>query len=152
MWQILPDLFLGDRGTARDLPRLRERGITHVVNCSKELSCYFPDEFEYLWLRLGDPDPRFSAEITRFCNFIDAGRATGKVLVHCTGGVSRSPAVLLAYLIHLCGDLEEAVADLSRAVDTGIDLEFLQQIAHWRGLSLSPAEIQAMQWKLLRRA
>ena len=37
VWQILPDLFLGDRGDASDRERLRTNEITHIVNCSREL-------------------------------------------------------------------------------------------------------------------
>jgi protein-tyrosine phosphatase len=151
MWQILPDLFLGDRGTARDLARLRERGITHIVNCSKELDCHFEGEFVYLWLALEDPDPRFVDEIPRFLAFIDEGRREGRVLVHCTGGISRSPAVLLAYLCHLRGSLDKAVDELSLAVDTGIDEDFLTQLAATQGLELSRAEIKTMQRRLMRR-
>ena len=109
MWEILPDLFLGDRGDACDRERLRRRGITHIVTCSKELPCHFPADFEYLWLRMDDPDPSFEAKIPTFCAFIDAGRDRGQGLVHCTGGVSRSPAVILAYPCKLEGTLEKAV-------------------------------------------
>jgi hypothetical protein len=74
LWEILPDLFLGDRGDASDRDRLRKRGVTHIVNCSKELSCHFEGEFQYLWLRMEDPDPAFADKVETFCAFIDAGR------------------------------------------------------------------------------
>jgi hypothetical protein len=152
MWEILPDLFLGDRGDARDRDLLRQRGITHVVNCSKELPCHFEGELEYLWLRMDDPDPAFAGKIVAFCQFIDAGRERGKVLVHCTGGVSRSPAVILAYLCHLDGSLEKAVDRLSRAVQTGIDEDFFHPLARFHGGELSAAQVRALQQKLLGRA
>ena len=41
MWEILPNLYLGDRADAQNLARLRERGVTHIVNCSRELPCPF---------------------------------------------------------------------------------------------------------------
>jgi hypothetical protein len=129
VWEILPDLFLGDRGDVRERERLRKRGITHIVNRSKELPCHFEGEFAYLWLKMEDPDPAFAIKLPEFCAFIDAGRRQGKVMVHCTGGVSRSPAVILAYLCHLEGSLEQAVGRLSRAVQTGIDESFLYQQA-----------------------
>src|SRR5262245_19345041 len=109
MWQILPELWLGDRGDAQDRERLRRRGITRVVNCSRELPCYFEGDLTYLWLKMEDPDPRFVAKVPRFVAFIDEGRRLGKVMVHCTGAVSRSPAVILAYLWHFTGELEQAV-------------------------------------------
>jgi len=151
VWEILPDLFLGDRGDACDRDRLRRRGITHVVNRSKELPCHFKGEFEDLWLRMDDPDPAFADKIAAFCEFMDAGRKGGKVMVHCTGGVSRSPAVILAYLCHLDGSLERAVAPLSRAVQTGIDEDFFYPLARFHDGELSRAAIRALQQKLLGR-
>ncbi len=152
MWQILPDLFLGDRGDAGDRERLRARGITHIVNCSRELPCHFEGEFAYLWLRMEDPDPAFGSKIAEFCEFIDAGRAAGKVMVHCTGGVSRSPAVLLAYLCHLEGNLDDAVERLSKAVQTGIDDDFFHQLAEFHGALLTAPEVKALQRKLMGRS
>ncbi|HTU90540.1 MAG TPA: dual specificity protein phosphatase family protein [Gemmataceae bacterium] len=152
MWEILSDLFLGDRGDASDRERLRKRGITHIVNCSKELPCRFEGEFEYLWLRMEDPDPAFAEKIPVFCRFIDGGRRQGKVMVHCTGGVSRSPAVILAYLCHLDGNLEAAAARLSRAVPTGIDKDFFYPLARFHGGRLMATDIKALQQKLLGRA
>jgi hypothetical protein len=152
VWEILPDLFLGDRGDACDRRLLCQRGITHIINCSKELPCHFEGEFVYLWLRMDDPDPRFAAMMPEFCTFLDQGRRAGKVMVHCTGGVSRSPAVVLAYLAQLEGSLERAAERLSRAVQTGIDDDFLHQLARTRGVRLSPAELEAIQQTLLGRA
>jgi hypothetical protein len=151
VWEILPDLFLGDRGDACDRDRLRTRGVTHIVNCSKELPCHFEGEFRYLWLRLEDPDPAFADRIDTFCAFMDAGRRQGKVLVHCTGGVSRSPAVVLAYLCHLDGSLERAVDRLRRAVATGIDEDFFPPLARFYEGGLSKAEVKALQMRLLGR-
>lgn len=151
MWEILPDLFLGDRGDASNRERLRTRGITHIVNCSKELPCHFAGEFEYLWLRMDDPDPDFANKIGVFCEFMDSGRHQGKVMVHCTGGVSRSPAVILAYLCHFDGELDKAVDRLSRAVQTGIDDDFFYQLAKFHGVELSRAEVKALQERLLGR-
>jgi hypothetical protein len=149
MWEVLPDLFLGDRGDACDRDRLRAHGITHIVNCSRELPCSFEGEFAYLWLRLDDPDPSFEARIAHFCAFIDQGRQHGKVMVHCTGGVSRSPAVILAYLTGLEGPLHRAAERLSRAVPTGIDEDFLYQLARFHGTELTPADVKALQRLLL---
>lgn len=151
VWPILPDLFLGDRGTAADRDRLRQRGVTHVVNCSRELPCHFEGEFAYLWLRMDDPDPVFGEKIAGFCQFIDTGRRQGKVLVHCTGGVSRSPAVILAYLCHLDGSLDAAVTRLSRAVQTGIDADFFPPLACFHDGPLTATQIAAFQRRLLGR-
>ena len=139
-----PRLYLGDREDSRDGANLRRHGVTHVVNCSVELPCCFPGEFRYLSLRIDDPDPRFSARAASAVAFIEEGRRAGGVLVHCTGGVSRSAAVVLNYLCHAGRPLHEACAELSRAVLTGIDESFLTQIAAARGLSLSKQELHTL--------
>jgi protein-tyrosine phosphatase len=96
-----------------------------------------------------DPDPAFGEKIAEFCEFIDTGRNQGKVMVHCTGGVSRSPAVILAYLCHLDGSLDRAVARLSRAVQTGTDEDFFYPLAQFHTTELSVAVIKRFQQKLL---
>src|SRR5262245_33191218 len=127
MWEVLPGLFLGDYGDARNRQRLMDRGITHLVNCSKELPCKFEGEFIYLRLDLDDPDPAFEGKIPQLCAFIEEGRQQGKVLVHCTMATSRSPAAVLAYLCHLEGNLEHAADQLSWIVPTGINEVFFYQ-------------------------
>jgi hypothetical protein len=149
VWNIVPGLYLGDRTDASDRERLRKHGITHIVNCSKELPCHFPREFAYLWLKMDDPDPQFGAMIPRFCQFIAEGRQRGKVMIHCTGAVSRSPAVVLAYLCEVEGGLEQAVIRLSSVVATGIDEDFLYQLAQSHGITMTPASMKALQQQLM---
>jgi protein-tyrosine phosphatase len=96
-----------------------------------------------------DPDPAFGEKISTFCEFMDAARGQGKVMVHCTGGVSRSPAVILAYLCHLDGSLEKAVRRLSRAISTGIDEDFFCPLARFHEGELTAAKVKALQHMLL---
>jgi atypical dual specificity phosphatase len=151
VWQIIPGLFLGDREDARDRQLLKREGITHIVNCAAELSCHFEREFIYLSLKLKDPDPAFGSRIERVCDFIDAGRRDGKVLVHCTAAVSRSPAVILAYLCHRGDTLDHAVQRLRQVVLTGIDDLFLQQLVEHLRLAMSATERESLALKLLGR-
>lgn len=139
MWQIRPNLHLGDRDDARDLPRLVQRNITHVLNCAAEEPCHHPKHLRYLHLAMEDPDPRFDQFLDRACDFIDAAlrRNTG-VLVHCSAGVSRSAATVLAYLACRGGhpDLPSAARELSTCVLTNPDPLFLSQLA--RHLHMTP--------------
>ncbi len=133
MWYVINNLFLGDREDSRNYGQLIREGITHILNCSKELPCCFPDDFQYLKIELDDPDPDFSQHIEAICKFIDAGRYGGKVLVHCTAAVSRSPAVVLSYLCHLGNTLEQALKILKKQVYTNPDEEFLEQLKSYYG-------------------
>ena len=106
--EIEKNLFLSDRNGAKDLSKLQALGITHVVNVTEP-----PDEggvhnffqempnFKYLRLPLQDSD---GAMITPFFGqsyeFIHQAREQGHgVLVHCQQGVSRSPTIVVAYLM-----------------------------------------------------
>lgn len=152
MWQISQNLFLGDRDDARDLQRLRSRGITHIVNCAEEIPCHYPGDFEYLYLRLADPDARFGGLIPSFCDFIDrAVGGGGRVLVHCSAGVSRSAAVVLAFLCHEGAPIDDAARRLRRAVLTNPDDFFLQQLGDHLKLRFTPADVARLSSVLLGR-
>ncbi len=133
MWRIRRGLFLGDGYDAKDRELLRSAGITHIVNCAAEVPCWFRGDFRYLHLKLRDPDPDFSEHIDRCVKFIRRGRRTGGVLVHCLAGLSRSPAVVLAYLCTRGYSLDDGIDLIARAVDeragfTMPDDTFLAQI------------------------
>ena len=144
MWEVLPNLYLGDREDSRDRRGMARHGVTHVVNCAAELPCAFPDELRYLPLALRDPDPQFCRIAGPAVAFIDEGRDSGAVLVHCTAGVSRSAAVVLYYLCHLGRPLDEACSELSRSVLTGVDESFLSQIAAGQGVRLSGQQLKRL--------
>jgi hypothetical protein len=149
MIQIIDGLFLGNRQAACDRVRLLEAGVTHVVNCTQELPCYFEGELHYLHLNLCDPDTGFRSQLPRVFSFIDAGRQQGKVLVHCFAAISRSPATVLAYLCHLGEPFEQAAGRLGRLVWTDPDRLFLGQLADHLGLDHDEDSLQAVS-ELLR--
>lgn len=133
IYQILPELYLGDELASRDRELLEEYGITHIVNCAYEVPSPFSRTFTYLNLELSDPDYAFHYCIADFCGFIDLGRREGAVLVHCRMGLSRSPATILAYLCYLGSSLNEAIEILKGGVGRGDDFIlpaelFLEQI------------------------
>ena len=134
MWRIARNLYLGDRKDAHDRELLVGTGVTHVVNCAHEVPSWYRRDFRYLRLRLTDPDPEFHESIEAFCKFIHRGRKAGGVLVHCAAGLSRSPSVILAYLVWRGRTLEDALALLARRVGEADgyfiepDHSFLEQI------------------------
>ncbi len=145
MIPVIEKLFLGNREMAKDARRLKEKGITHIVNCAEELPNYHPKEFRYLALRMKDPDPGLVTHLPGVATFIDEGRSRGGVLVHCFAGVSRSPAVILAYLCHHLGEpLPVAARQLAAAVWTNPDLAFLAQIAEHLKTPMSADELEAI--------
>lgn len=144
MIKILEGLYLGNREDARDLARLEMERVTHVVNCAAELPNYHDGTLTYLALKLYDPDPTFHTRIAPACAFIDDARKEGRVLVHCFAAVSRSPAIVLAYLCHLGDPIEQAARKLAAAAWTDPDLLFLRQISEHRGEELSGDDLERL--------
>jgi protein-tyrosine phosphatase len=116
MWRIIPRLYLGDEHDARNRFVLKDCRITHILNCAREVPCFFKRDFRYWHLKMSDPDPAFIDEIPRICSFIHRGRRAGSVLVHCRMGCSRSPACILAYLCRRGRTLPEALKIVARGV------------------------------------
>lgn len=137
MWRITKQIFLGTNKDARDNGMLNEAGITHIVNCAEELPCYYMENFTYLPLYLSDPDAYFKMRIYFLCRFIDLAQRKGKVLIHCNGGISRSPACVLAYLCHCGYSLFEAVGVLKQRGQTRPNIVFIKQLADYLGTSMS---------------
>ena len=131
MWLVWDSLFLGGHKDASSLEVLKESGITYILNCARELPCYFPDDFRYLELGLRDPDPAFAKCIESACEFIDIGRRMGNVLVHCAAAVSRSPAMILAYFCHLGYSPSAAYRLLGQSVPTNPAPLFLEQLMEY---------------------
>ncbi|KAL5965667.1 Dual specificity protein phosphatase 1, partial [Taenia solium] len=125
---------LGNARDSGDAQLMEERSITHIINATREQSNFFEGggKVEYLRVPVDDNNtadlmPYFRPAI----EFIDeAMRAGGRVLVHCKAGVSRSPSLVIAYLVaHSSLTVMEAftlVNHLRSAV--GPSLHFLGQV------------------------
>ena len=88
---------------ARDLPKLRANGITHVLNAAG-VACpnYHEGALEYLTLNLYDTPredilPFLYTAVEFITGVVDGG---GKCYIHCHQGVSRSSSMCIAYLMH----------------------------------------------------
>lgn len=98
--EIMPGLYLGNYRVAKNLPLLKYMGVSHIVNCAKELPNYFDSQFAYRHLPLDDHS---TADVSQYFSdtyrFIDDALSQGqKVYVHCAAGVSRSVTILTYYL------------------------------------------------------
>lgn len=134
MWRSARGLYLGDGKDAHDRDLLRGLGVTHVLNCAREVPCWYRRDFRYRHLKLTDPDPEFHESIEEFCRFIHRGRRAGGVLVHCRAGLSRSLSAVLAYLCWRGKTLARAFEHLRRRVGEANaefiepDASFLEQL------------------------
>ncbi|XP_047458965.1 dual specificity protein phosphatase 13A family protein [Mugil cephalus] len=105
--EVWPNLFLGDMFMSHDKFGLYSLGITHVLNAAHgKLCCKGSDDFygttvKYYGVPANDlPTFDLSPYFYPAAEFIhQALTSGGKVFVHCAVGVSRSAALVLAYLM-----------------------------------------------------
>lgn len=107
--RIIPELYLGNLVASYHIPTLQAHAISAVVSVMEdrnprwelpEFRALIPAE-DHLFIPAGDTDTQdLLVHLSRICDFIDAQHNAGRtVLVHCIAGVSRSPTVVVAYLM-----------------------------------------------------
>ncbi|XP_076682264.1 serine/threonine/tyrosine-interacting protein isoform X1 [Andrena cerasifolii] len=112
MQEVVPGLYLGPYSAAirSKLQCLLEHGITHIV-CVRHhteanfIKPNFPDKFQYLVLDIADTaTENIIHHFQQVKAFIDEGlNSGGQVLVHSNAGISRSAALVLAYVMETYG-------------------------------------------------
>ena len=114
-----PSLYLGPCSAASSQPFLTQNSITHVLSIGANPSTKV-DGVTYHRLSLSDSVLSvISKTIDMACEIIDRAIASkngsGKILVHCSAGISRSPTVVTGYLMKRKGmDLKAALGQIVR--------------------------------------
>lgn len=98
--KITDQIYQGNYESAKDLQNLKDEGITHILTAGR-LEAKFPNDFIY---KKFEVDDIYSENLIKHFEeayvFIDECISTGgKILIHCSAGVSRSSAFTLSYLI-----------------------------------------------------
>jgi len=104
--EILPNLLLGPFLVSKSKETLQELGITHIL-CIRDIKeafsvrARFPQVFTYLELNVKDNEEQNLIRVyPQARDFIlGALAAGGKVLVHCNGGISLSPAFVIMFVM-----------------------------------------------------
>lgn len=122
--------------TRRDLDKWAGLGVRHVVTLAEEweLSAYGgwagADEYRaeleargIKWIHWPTPDGRPPRGLAFLGNLIAALAERGVVLVHCVGGVGRTPTAIAAYLIAKGLGVDEALRIVSEAAPVSISEE-----------------------------
>jgi len=101
--EVLPGLYLGSSRDAEDLNLLKQYQINTIINISTSIPCYFENEkyFEYLRLPCHDsPNQNILQYFETTFEYIHQKLSINKnILVHCQGGISRSPSFVIGYLM-----------------------------------------------------
>uniref|UniRef100_A0A7S1LEL6 protein-tyrosine-phosphatase n=1 Tax=Neobodo designis TaxID=312471 RepID=A0A7S1LEL6_NEODS len=128
---IREHLFIGSWRDIEEPETLRAAGITHVLNVAKEVDPAHHDGLEgfcSMHIPLVDEHrENIVQHLECACTFIEAARNEGgRVLVHCRRGISRSPAIVVGYLMRQDGlEFDEAVSFVKqRRLCTSLNIAF----------------------------
>lgn len=150
--QVITDgLLLGPFQVSKELNKLKELGVTHIVciRDSKEafsVKPRFEGHFTYLVLDVEDSEEQnLIRKFPEAKAFIDnAIKSGGKVLVHCNGGISLSPAFVVMFVMeqhHL--SWEDALHMVqNRRYCISPNSGFLTQIKEYESIYRAQAAIQ----------
>ncbi len=111
--RITPNLYLGSQYNLIGLRKLKERGVTAIVNMRMH-SVYTEAQYagiNYIHLPTVDNTPPPMDILIKGANFVDAEiKRGGKVYIHCRQGLGRGPTMAIAYLIKTGLTYEDAFA------------------------------------------
>jgi protein-tyrosine phosphatase len=110
--EVYDNIYVGNISTAYNKDKLKELGINNVITAISGMPEIYPEEFNYMLvdaldIQQQDMRPMFD-DTSKFIK--DSLKDGGKVYIHCMCGVSRSVAIVCAYLAKEYGiEPEEAI-------------------------------------------
>jgi protein-tyrosine phosphatase len=112
--QILPGLWLGSLASVRRHDLLKKAGITHVITCLPysdiaERNIEIPEGIQWMIIPVEDAledtiFPHIEAVVNAVGNALHINEqppigVKNRILIHCFGGISRSPSLAAAYVM-----------------------------------------------------
>jgi len=132
MTNIWERLYLGNFKDAEGLRTANPCGIGTVLSLCED-AVRRAENITYVHLPIADSRPIAAQRFEEIMNAIAGAVRRGNLLVHCVGGMSRSPIMVAAWL-HRCGY-------------AGID-KALAEIAELRDIDPSPTLLRSVQERL----
>lgn len=98
--EVYDNIYVGNISTAYNKDKLKELGINNVITAISGMSEIYPNDFNYMLvdaldIQQQDMRPMFDNTSKFIKDSLENG---GKVYIHCMCGVSRSVAIVCAYL------------------------------------------------------
>lgn len=100
IYKVHENLYIGAYWPKLNFEKFKKIGITAIVNLMEE-NLYNPTSQGFAYLHKGFPDDWYPPHdfLEEILYFIDQHIKTGKVLVHCSMGISRSGGIIIAWLL-----------------------------------------------------
>jgi len=99
---IIDNIYLGSAFNAADYITLKKYNIKIIMNVTKEISNYYPNDFIYYRYKLYDNNKHsikpYLEQSLKDINYCQQN-IQGNILIHCFMGASRSASIVLYYLM-----------------------------------------------------
>uniref|UniRef100_S4R851 Dual specificity protein phosphatase n=1 Tax=Petromyzon marinus TaxID=7757 RepID=S4R851_PETMA len=142
--EVFPGILVGDAEIARSIRNLHRLGVTHVLNAAHGTTLmhvetgpafYEGSGIVYHGIPACDLDSydlgKFFEEGAEFIEKALSHPKAGRVLVHCREGYSRSPSLVVAFLMLRRGrDVQSALRQVRSCRAIGPNDGFLRQLLH----------------------
>ncbi|KAG9046635.1 hypothetical protein FS837_003957 [Tulasnella sp. UAMH 9824] len=149
--QIVPGVLLGPFQVSKDLNKLKELNISHILCIRDQKESFsvrprFPEQFTYLVLDVQDTEEQNLIRLFPQAKaFIENALAQGgQVLVHCNGGISLAPSFVIMFVMeHLNLNWEDALHLVqNRRYCISPNGGFLTQIKEYESIYKAAQQVQ----------
>jgi len=129
-------LYLGSLAFTLDNDKLKKKNIKMVISVTYHPVVIDADSIKHKTIKTGDQVGSLIGHFENACGWIAEGLKKGSVLVHCDQGSSRSPSVVLAYMMKTQKkSLEQAFVELESiryCIDPSI--KFGEELEKWQNI------------------